>query len=62
MKVLATKIKKETGEYVPIEDVMSHIIAERYSHMTQANIATVLGPDGEGQSAGKLLERQGEVL
>ena len=35
MKVLAEKIKKETGQYVPIEDMMARVVAQRFSRMTQ---------------------------
>ena len=62
MKVLAEKIKKETGQYVPIEDMMARVVAQRFGHMTQQNIATVLGPSGEGPTAGKVLEKKGDVL
>ena len=62
MKVLAEKIKKETGQYVPIEDMMARVVAQRFGHMTQQNIATVLGPSGEGPTAGKVLEKRGDVL
>ena len=62
MKVLAEKIKKETGQYVPIEDMMARVVAQRFGHMTQQNIATVLGPSGEGPAAGKVLEKKGDVL
>ena len=62
MKVLAEKIKKETGQYVPIEDMMAWVVAQRFGHMTQQNIATVLGPSGEGPAAGKVLEKKGDVL
>ena len=62
MKVLAEKIKKETGQYVPIEDMMARVVAQRFGHMTQQNIATVLGPLGEGPAAGKILEKKGDVL
>ena len=48
MKVLAEKIKKETGQYVPIEDMMARVVAQWFSRMTQQNIATVFGPLGEG--------------
>ena len=30
--------------------------------MTQQNIATVLGPSGEGSAAGKVLEKKGDIL
>ena len=62
MKVLAEKIKKETGQYVPIEDMMVRVVAQRFGRMTQQNIATVLGPLGEGSAAGKVLERKGDIL
>ena len=62
MKVLAEKIKKETGQYVPIEDMVARVVAQRFGHMTQQNIATVLGPSGEGPTAGKVLEKKGDIL
>ena len=62
MKVLAEKIKKEMGQYVPIEDMMARVVAQRFGRMTQQNIATVLGPLGEGPAAGKILEKKGDVL
>ena len=62
MKVLAEKIKKETGQYVPIEDMMARVVAQRFGCMTQQNIATVLGPLGEGPTAGKVLEKKGDIL
>ena len=62
MKVLAEKIKKETGQYVPIEDMMAWVVAQRFGRMTQRNIAMVLGPSGKGPAAGKVLEKKGDVL
>ena len=62
MKVLAEKIKKETGQYVPIEDMMARVVAQRFGCMTQQNVATVLGPSGEGSAASKILEKKGDVL
>ena len=62
MKVLAEKIKKETGQYVPIEDLMARVVAQRFGRMTQQNVATVLGSSGEGSAAGKILEKKGDVL
>ena len=35
MKVLAEKIKKETGQYVPIEDMMVQVVGQRFGRMTQ---------------------------
>ena len=62
MKVLAEKIKKEMGQYVPIEDMMARVVAQRFGRMTQQNIATVLAPLGERPAAGKILEKKGDVL
>ena len=62
MKVLAEKIKKETGQYVPMEDMMARVVAQRFGCMTQQNIATALGPSGEGPTAGKVLEKKGDIL
>ena len=42
MKTLAKKIKKETGQYVPIEDMMVRVVAQWFGHLTQQNIATIL--------------------
>ena len=62
MKVLAEKIKKETGQYVPIEDMMARVVAQQFGCMTQQNIAMVLGPSGEGPATGKVLEKKGDIL
>ena len=42
--------------------MMARVVAQRFGHMTQQNIATVLGPSGEGSAAGKILEKKGDVL
>ena len=62
MKVLAEKIKKETGQYIPIEDMMAWVVAQWFSRMTQQNIATVLGPSGKGPATRNVLEKKGDVL
>ena len=62
MKVLVEKIKKETGQYVPIEDMMARVVAQRFGCTTQQNIATILGPSDEGPAAGKVLEKKGDIL
>ena len=61
MKTLAKKIKKETGQYVPIEDMMAWVVAQQFGRLTQQNIAMVLGPSGEGPAARKVLEKKGDV-
>ena len=62
MKILAEKIKKETGQHVPIEDMMAWVVAQQFGRMTQRNIVMVLGPSREGPAAGKVLEKKGDVL
>ena len=62
LKTLAKKIKKETGQYLPIEDMMAWVVAQQFSHITQQNIATVLGPWGKGPATGKVLEKKRDVL
>ena len=54
MKTLAEKIKTETGQYVPIEDMMAWVVAQRFSRLSQQNIAMVLGPSGKGPTTGKV--------
>ena len=34
MKTLAKRIKKETGQYVPIEDTMAWMVAQQFGHMS----------------------------
>ena len=62
MKILAEKIKKETGQYVPIEDMMARVVAQWLGRLPQQNIAMVLGPSGEGPTARKVLEKKGDIL
>ena len=62
MKTLAEKIKKETGQYVPIEDMMAWVVAQWFGRLSQQNIAMVLGPSGEGHAIRKVLEKKGDVL
>ena len=62
MKTLAEKIKKETGQYVPIEDMMAWVVAQQFGCLSQQNIAMVLGPSGKGPTTRKVLEKKGDVL
>ena len=61
-KTLAEKIKKETGQFIPIEDMMVWVVAQWFGHLSQQNIATVLGPLDKGPAAGKVLEKKGDIL
>ena len=62
MKTLAKKIKRETGQYVPIEDLMARVVAQRFGCMSQQDIAMVLGPSGKGPTVRKILEKKGDIL
>ena len=42
--------------------MMARVVAQRFGRMMQQNIATVLGPSGEGPAAGKVLEKKGDIL
>ena len=42
--------------------MMARVVAQRFGRMTQQNIATILGPSGEGPAACKVLEKKGDVL
>ena len=41
---------------------MAWVVAQWFGHVTQQNIATVLGPSGKGPTTGKVLEKKGDVL
>ena len=42
--------------------MMAWVVAQRFGHMTQRNIAMVLGPSGKGPATEKVLEKKGDVL
>ena len=42
--------------------MMARVFAQRFGCMMQQNIATVLGPSGEGPAADKVLEKKGDIL
>ena len=42
--------------------MMARVVAQRFGRMMQEDVATVLGPSGEGPVAGKVLEKKGDVL
>ena len=42
--------------------MMARVVAQRFGRMMQQNVATVLGPSGEGPAAGKVLEKKGDIL
>ena len=55
MKKLAEAIKKETGDYSLIEDMMARVVAERFGGMYGEDVKAVMGEKGEGAEGGKQL-------
>ena len=62
MKELAEAIKKETGDYSLIEDMMARVVGERFGGMSKEDVKAVMGKEGEGAEGGKLLKQEGSRL
>ena len=62
MKDLAETIKRDTGDYGLIEDLMAQVVAQRFGCMSKDTMALVMRPKGEGLEGGKALERTGGML
>ena len=63
MKELAEAIKKETGDYSVIEDLMARVVGERFGGMTRGDVKAVMGKEGEGaEGGGKHLKQEGSRL
>ena len=62
MKELAEAIKKETGDYSLIEDLMAQVVGERFGGMTRGDVKAVMGKEGEGVKGGKQLKQEGSRL
>ena len=62
MKELAEAIKKETGDYSLIEDMMAWVVGERFSGMSKEDVKAVMGKEGEGAEGGKQLKQEGSRL
>ena len=62
MKNLAETIKRDTGDYGLIEDLMAQVVAQRFGRMSKDTVALVMRPKGEGLEGGKALERTGGML
>ena len=62
MKQLAEAIKKETGEYSLIEDLMTRLVGERFGGMTKGDVRAVMGKEGKGAASGKQLKKEGGKL
>ena len=62
MKELAEAVKKETGDYSLIEDLMARVVGERFGGMMSGDVKAVMGKEGEGAEAGKHLKQEGSRL
>ena len=62
MKKLAEVIKKETGDYSLIEDMMAQVVGERFGGMSKEDVKAVMGKEGEGAEEGKQLKQEGGRL
>ena len=62
MKELAEVIKKETGDYSLIQDMMARVVGERFGGMSREDVKAVMGKEGEGAEGGKHLKQEGSKL
>ena len=62
MKELAKAIKKETGDYSLIEDMMAQVVGKRFGGMSKEDVKAVMGKEGEGAEGGKQLKQEGSRL
>ena len=62
MKKLAETIKKETGDYSLIEDMMARAVGERFGGMLKEDVKAVMGKEEEGAEGGKQLKQEGGRL
>ena len=53
MKELAEAIKKETGDYSLIKDLMARVVGERFGGMTRGDVKAVMEKEGEGAKGGE---------
>ena len=59
MKELADAIKKETGDYSLIEDLMAQVVGKRFGGMTREDVKAVMGKELKW---GKHLKQEGSRL
>ena len=62
MKELAEAIKKETGDYCLIEDLMARVVGKRFGGMTSGDVKAVMGKEGKGAKAGRRSKQEGSRL
>ena len=58
MEELAEVIKKETGDYSLIKDMMAQVVGERFGGMSKEDVKAVMGKEGEGAEGGKQLKEE----
>ena len=56
MKELAEAIKKETGDYSLIKDMMAQVVGERFGGMSKEDVKAVMGKEGEGAEGGETIK------
>ena len=62
MKELAEAIKKETGDYSLIKDMMARVVGERFGGMSKEDVKAVMGKEGEGAEGGKQLKQGSRLM
>ena len=62
MKDLAQAIKRDTGDYGLIEDLMAWVVTQHFGQMKKEDVASMMGKEGEGVKGGKGLEHVGGRL
>ena len=56
MKELAEAIKKKTGDYSLIKDMMAQVVGKRFGGMSKEDVKAVMGKEGERAEGGKQLK------
>ena len=62
MKELAQAIKKETGDYSLIEDLMARVEGERFGGMSREDVKAIMGKRGRRSQRGKHLKQEDSRL
>ena len=62
MKELAEAIKKETGDYSLIEDLMARVVGKRFGGMMRGDVKAIMGKEGGGAEGAKHLKQEGSRL
>ena len=62
MQELVEAIKRETGDYSLIGDLMSRVVAQHFGGMGKEDVKAVMGREGEGIEGEKKLKKEGDKL